>query len=134
MPPKSKRVKKSPKLVKPVSKPEVPKIDLEADYEQLLINRISRAQTVINEVSEAPGWKIYLEDIQQKLQLVDANWHLTDDPKKVSELRVTKLAADYAYNVIRQYASDLEMAKKELKEFQNPKEHTQKDYDTEGIN
>lgn len=100
-----------------------------SDYEQALIDRISRARTVIDDVRTSASWKIALEDTEQSIRIADDNWHRTNDQKMLDELRITKLAGVFWRDIIKRYESDKAMAEKELEVVRNPDKEIHKDYD-----
>ena len=126
MPKRSKQVKKSPQP-KPVNSGTV-------DYEQFLINKISKCQRVVEGLKSNPVWEEIKSDFEISAKSLDMTWAYEDPTSpKFKQLQATKMAVQSFMNLLPSYEHDLQLAQKELMVFRNPKTIVKKDYDDEGI-
>lgn len=101
------------------------------DYEALILSKIEECNEVLRHLDSCPSWQIIVKDLEGQRQLIDANWHLTLDEKKLQEFRVTKFAVMHLLEIKDKYAKDLEHAQTELRKYSNQDSEIMKDYDTE---
>jgi len=101
-------------------------------YRNELIKRIADCHTVIDGISNNSAWKVVVRDLTKNKELIDNNWHLVNDEKKLTEFRVTKFAVVQLLNTIENYKNDLKAAEVELRKLDNPDKEIVKDYDGEG--
>ena len=104
------------------------------DRKQQLIEKIAECEEVVRGVENSGAWKIILKDIDSLRAKIDDNWAMQFDAKKLDEMRVTKFAVMYLLNIINSYKSDLEIAKKEMYQIDNPNTVLNKYYDNENPN
>lgn len=104
---------------------------MEENYRESLENRIRECSTVISGLKDNPGWNTLIKDLSHQKEIVDNNWHLIFDEKKLTEFRITKMAVMHIVDILSKYETDLEAAQSELKKMDNPKEEILRDYDTE---
>ena len=104
------------------------------DRKQQLIDKISECETVVRGVENSEAWRIILKDIDSLRAKIDDNWAMQFEAKKLDEMRVTKFAVMYLLNIINSYKSDLDIAKKEMYQIDNPNTVLNKYYDNENPN
>lgn len=104
---------------------------MEDNYRENLEERVRECSTVINGLKNNPGWDILIRDLSHQREIVDNNWHLIFDEKKLTEFRITKMAVMHVADILSKYEADLEAAQSELQKMNNPKEEVLRDYDTE---
>ena len=102
------------------------------EYRNQLISRIAECNTVIDGLSKSKAWEIILRDYGRQRTMIDDNWHMIMDDKKLHELRITKFAVIQLVTTVDKYKLDLKTAQTELKKLDNPEKEIAKDYDTEG--
>jgi len=102
-------------------------------YRDELIRRIDECQTVVKELENSTAWKIIIKDLEMQRKLIDDNWHLVTDEKKLQEFRITKFAIMQLLNTKYKYEEDLKATQEELEKFDNPNKEISKDYDNETI-
>ena len=104
-----------------------------SDRKHQLIQKIAECEKVVREFKNSDSWKIVTKDIDAMRQKIDDNWAMQFDAKKLDEMRVTKFAVMYLLNIVGSYESDLEIAKKELHQIENPNTVLNKYYDDETL-
>lgn len=105
----------------------------EEEYRDLLISKISRATTVVNDLSNCKGFEYVVEDVSSALKQIDDTWHMVpEDDKwanKMKELRLTKMSSSYIVNLTKIYKSEIDKAQAELNKLENPDVEINKDFD-----
>jgi hypothetical protein len=94
-----------------------------------LINRISRCDEIISGLQGSNAFKLALEDFENTKKRIDDYWQYEGDAKKLETLRITKLATISILNIVENYKFDMEKAKQELYQLDNPDKIIKKDYD-----
>lgn len=98
-----------------------------------LLSRIERCNKVISGIPGNEVIAILFEDLGKTREQIDNNWHFVNDEKKLSELRVTKLAIGTLLGLVKNYEHDLKVATDQLNQLRNSNTQVFKDYDNEGV-
>lgn len=123
-PKKVKQVKQEPRVN---SKPS-------EDYEQFLIDKISRCQRIASGLKESSIWQEIREDYRATANSLDLAWAFEDaSTPRFKHMQVTKMAATTFMNLQENYEHDLKMAQTQLEQFRNPRQIIKKDFDEEGV-
>ena len=101
----------------------------ERELEEELIRRIDEGGYIVNGLEKHEPYLKLIEIFKQTRQQIDDTWHLVSDPAKLSELRVTKFAANTLIDFIPNLKGDVDRFQQELVKLQNPDEFVNKDYD-----
>jgi hypothetical protein len=128
---KSKSKQESPIKQSRVTEPLKSKTD-SADYEQYLIDKISKCQRVVELLEGNPVWEEIRQDYLTTSNGLDMAWAFEDvQSPRFKQMQASKMAVQTFMNLLPSYKHDLEMAQKELSVFRNPKTVVKKDYDDE---
>lgn len=104
-----------------------------ADYEQYLIDKISKCQRVVEGLENNPLWEEIKQDFLNTANGLDMAWAFEAiDSPRFKQMQASKMAVQTFMNLLPSYKHDLELAQKELDVFRNPKNQIKKDYDDEG--
>lgn len=102
------------------------------DYQQLeseLIGKIEECRVVVDGLKEYPPFKKVMSDFQKTVDMIDSCWHLTGELDKLTELRISKLAAVSVLRILDNYEHDLKKASEDLRKLRNQDTEVAKDYD-----
>lgn len=128
-----------PKKNKPVQRPskvtEVRRSKPEStDYEQFLIDKISKCQRVVEQLKNNPVWEEIKADYENTAKGLDMSWAYEDvNSPRFKQMQASKMAVQTFLNLLPSYENDLKLATKELEVFRSPKSVIKKDYDDEGV-
>jgi hypothetical protein len=103
------------------------------DLENILLRRIDECNELLSHLDNCTAWKIIVKDLEEQRKMIDDNWHMTTDEKKVQEFRITKFAIMHLLNIRNKYTEDLKQAHAQLKSYGSQDKAIIKDYDTETI-
>ncbi len=95
------------------------------------IKQIGRLEKVVNALDNSEAWKIVVEDYQRGEKMIDDSWINEFDEKRLKQFRVTKLASREVSQLLDKYKYDLELARKQLFQIDNPDKEIPKDWDNE---
>jgi hypothetical protein len=137
--PRTKKSKlKQEAQIKPLQQTEQEKSKFEpklesSDYEQNLIDKISKCQRIVEGLESNPIWNEIKADYENTAKGLDMAWafEATDSPR-FKQMQASKMAVQTFMNLLPSYKHDLELARKQLEVFRNPKNVIKKDYDDEG--
>jgi hypothetical protein len=101
------------------------------EYRDELVRQIGECTEVVKGLESNRAWQIILKHLGEQRQLIDDNWHMLIDDKKLAEARVTKFAVMHLLNLKKSYEEDLKNATEQLQRLDSPKEEILKDYDGE---
>lgn len=104
---------------------------IEEQGEEKYINEMTQRMTRLGEIlllENSPGFNYLLEDIYTVVNDVDSMWHTTLDEKKLSEMRIEKLAGTRLLQSLDLYKSELEGLQHQLSKITDPDEIV-RDYD-----
>jgi hypothetical protein len=99
------------------------------EIEENLIKRMERSRYVLEGLKNNGPFKAVLKDFEDTVKRIDSAWHLTSDINKLTELRITKLAATSVLTCLDNYEYDLKKSTEELANLQNPDKIIDKDVD-----
>lgn len=106
----------------------------EPDYEQSLIDKVSKCERIVNELKGNVIWDEIRADYENTSKGLDLAWAFEEPTSpRFKQMQVTKLAAQTFINLLPTYENDLKMAKKELEILRSPGTEIKKDYDDEGV-
>ncbi len=138
---KKPRVKK--KVVRRVAKVEAPKeaktifsqpTPESPEYEQFLINKIDKCQRIVAGLRNNEVWAEIRSDYEAASNSLDLSWAYADGSSaNFRSMQSAKMASQTFMNMLPNYEHDLNMAIKNLKEFQSPGKTIKRDFDEEGI-
>ena len=98
-------------------------------YEEELINRIKDASFIINGLDNYGPYNKIVDMFKENRQYIDDHWHLVNDPAKINELRISKMACNTLINFVSNLKMDREKFQIELGKLTNPDDIINKDYD-----
>jgi hypothetical protein len=101
------------------------------EYRDELVARIAECSEVVRGLDGNRAWQIVLGDLDRQRKLIDDNWHMLIDDKKIAEARITKFAVMHLFNLKQSYEEDLKNATEQLKALDDEKGTIIKDYDNE---
>ena len=107
------------------------KIPVGEDYLSKLTNRMNECEEVVRHLETCPAFSVIIKDLNFQKELIDNNWHLTNDEVKLKEFRITKFAIMHLLNLRNKYSDELIQAKAEFEKLNNTDKVILKDYDTE---
>jgi hypothetical protein len=104
------------------------------DYEQFLIDKISKCERVVDDLEHNPVWGEIRADYETTAKGLDLSWAFEDPTSpRMKMMQASKMAVQNLLNLLPAYKHDLDLARKELGEFRTPETVVKKDYDSEGI-
>lgn len=98
------------------------------DLKESLLRRVSRNTQVVAELKNSSAWNFVKEDFSEAKQRIDDTWALIDDPKKLMELRVSKLAITQILTLLDSYEHDLKVAGEQLSKVDDPEVYSKANY------
>lgn len=101
------------------------------EVEQELISRIGDLSVIVDGLEHHAPFLKLIETFQRTVKSIDSVWHMTIDPQKLNELRITKFAADEIINYISIAKQERQKLQMELAKLENPDLIINKDYDTD---
>ena len=105
-----------------------------SDYEQFLIDKISKCERVVEDLEHNPVWNEIRTDYETTAKGLDLSWAFEDPTgPRMKMMQASKMAVQNLMNLLPAYKHDLDLARKELSEFRTPETVVKKDYDSEGI-
>lgn len=95
---------------------------------EFLLRKVNRNSIIVHELKNSQAWQFITEDFNIEKQRIDDSWAVIDDPKSLSELRITKLAILQIVNMASAYEHDLKIAKEQLEKIDDPDALMQSNY------
>lgn len=90
--------------------------------ESELIQEITKCRTIVDGLKNNDAYKLLVGDFIQAANEIDNVWHLQQDLNRLSEMRITKLAAQTLIQVLDGYESSLNRAKEQLERLSDKDE------------
>lgn len=99
------------------------------DVKKELTNRVEELSPIVNGLENYEPYRQLLKLWDNTNKIADNSWHMTFDPQKLNELRITKYAALALINTIPNMKDELNRIQEELVKLNNPDLMVNKDYD-----
>ena len=99
------------------------------ELEEALIHRIEELSFIVTGLESHEPYKKAIDRFVSTRNAIDNNWHLVMDFNKLTELRISKMAANSIINFVDDLKSDLDRCQAELISLRNPDTMVNKDYD-----
>ena len=84
------------------------------ELEKELIANIEKARQVIDGLEGNASYQLLVNDFKDTAEKIDSCWHMQFDMGKLTEMRITKMAALSIVNALDGYKYDLQRASESL--------------------
>lgn len=101
------------------------------DEYDILVERMSKCQRVIEDLKNSEAWKILMSDMQAERERLDDHWQSISDEKQLVEARVLKMAVMHIVRLTDKYEAEYKSLKSQKNSFDNLDKEILKDYDGE---
>lgn len=84
-----------------------------------LIREIEKCRNIIDGLENNESYKLLVADFKEASDQIDSVWHLTMDMGKLTEMRITKMAANTLVTALDGYKFSLQRAKEQLESLKD---------------
>lgn len=85
------------------------------EVEESLVKEIERCRYIVEGLDNNASYMALVADFKQAADEIDSVWHLQQDLNKLTEMRITKLAAQSLVGALDSYKMSLKRATEQLK-------------------